>query len=336
VLNVFQRIAAGKPVAEKAREKWKVRLDLDTKHSQQVTSVAFSPDGKLLATGSLDKTVKLWEPASGKEIAMLKMSLAATYVEFSPDGRSLAAVETDVDEKQAGRISSWDVNTRRIRFWQNRHEGQVTSLAFSPDARLLASAGLDKRVVLWEVRRGKFLQELTGHTGPVNSVRFSPDGKILASASSDDTVRLWDPPSGKEIRRLQVHGGADGAAHRAGVRVVRFTSDGKWIVTAGDDALNLWEAVTGKQILEYFGQNGGVLIVEASPNGKTLAVTERHADQTVVLLNIEPMKELAKLTGHQQPVKSVAFSPDGNTLATAGDGSHIKLWSRELLPSRTQ
>jgi WD40 repeat protein len=115
-----------------------------------------------------------------------------------------------------------------------------------------------------------------------------------------------------------------------GVRTVRFTSDGKWIVTVGEDALNSWEASSGKQILEWFGDNGGALIAEVSPDGKTLAVTERKAEQTVVLLSIEPMKTLAKLTGQMNPVKSIAFSPDGKTLAIAGDGTHVKLWTREI------
>jgi uncharacterized protein (TIGR03067 family) len=338
VLNVFRALEVGKPLAERPKEKWILRLDLDTKHEQAVTSVAFSPDGKLLATGSLDKTVKLWEAASGKEIAMLRMSapLPVTYVEFSPDGKLLAAIETDVDERGAGRVSVWDVKRRKFYFYTESQGGQINSMAFSPDGRLLAAPGSNNTLWLFDATRaGKIVGHPRTHKGKVNSLRFSPDGKSLASASSDGTVRLWDPASVREIRRLQVSGGDEGIAHRrGGVRTVRFTSDGKWIVTVGEDALNLWEASTGKQILEWFGENGGALIAEVSPDGKTLAVTERKAEQTVVLLSIELMKTLAKLAGQMNPVKSVAFSPDGKTLAIAGDGAHIKLWTREIRGNR--
>jgi len=333
VLNVFRRMSPGQSYAERPAEKWLLRLNLDTKHEEPVSSAAFSPDGKLLATGSIDKTVKLWNMASGKEIGMLRMSgdFPVTYLEFSPDGRTIAAVGTDVDERKPGRVSVHDADNFKLRFYTNGHGGQINSIAFSPDGRLLATAGRDKTVSLFDAARGVLRRQITGHNGPVNSVKFSPDGKILASASSDGTVRLWDPASGKEIRRLQVIGGADGISHRrGGVRTVKFTSDGKWIVTVGEDAMNLWEASSGKQILEWYGQNGGVVIAEVSPDGKTLAVTERKAEQTVVLWDIEPMKKLATLSGRMDPVKSIALSPDGKTLAITGEGTHIKLWTREV------
>lgn len=229
-------------------------------------------------------------------------------------------------------MSAWDVKTLKFQFYTTSQGGQINSMAFSPDGRILAVAGLDKTVSLFDASRGKLLGRLTGHPTNINSLKFSPDGKFLASASSDGTVRLWDPAKGKELRRLQVNGGPDGIAHRrGGVRTVRFTSDGKWLVTAGEDrALNLWEASTGKHISEYYGLDAGVLIVEVSPDGKRLAVVGVRDDQTVLLLDIDQMKRLASLTAQIQPVKSVAFSPDGNTLAIAGDGTKIKLWTREL------
>src|SRR5262249_27994096 len=151
-------------------------------HLQAVSSVAFSPDGKLLATGSLDKTVKLWNAASGKEIGVLRTSVPfpVTHVEFSPDGKMLAAIETQVDEKKAGRVSVYTLDTLRLKF-STIHDGQTTSMAFSPDERFLATTDLDKNVWLSDASRGgKLVRQLTGHKGNTNSVKFSPDGKILA------------------------------------------------------------------------------------------------------------------------------------------------------------
>jgi RNA polymerase sigma factor (sigma-70 family) len=316
---------------ERAPKKWKVRLDLDTGHRLEVWSVAFWPDGKLLATASLDKTVKLWDPASGKEIAILKMSLPVRSVAISQDGNQLAVGQGEIGENKAGELAIGDAKTRRIAGQIWKRNSPVYSVDYSPDGRFLAAtfraqAGQDqdKTITLWGHGGGK--ENWLQHEGLVYAVKFSPDGKILASAGSDKTVRLWDPATGKEIRRIN--------AHSAEVRAVAFSPDGKRLVTAGQDKkVNLWDVATGKQIAALDENQGGVLSVALSPDGHILASADGQRDQSVKLWDLTRMKQIDVQPVDQHHIKFVAFSPDGNTLVTVGDGTHVKLWSREA-PNR--
>jgi parallel beta-helix repeat protein len=158
-----------------------------TGHTDPVRSVAFSPDGRLLASGSYDNTIKLWEVASGREVRTLTGHTGdVTSVAFSPDGRLLASGSVD------DTIKLWDVATGREVRTLSGHTSDVNSVAFSPDGRLLASGSDDKTIKLWDVATGSLVRTLSGHTSDVNSVAFSPDGRLLASGSDDNTIRLWD------------------------------------------------------------------------------------------------------------------------------------------------
>jgi hypothetical protein len=149
--------------------------------------VAFSPDGRLLASGSLDATIKLWEVASGREVRTLSGHTGGvTSVAFSPDGRLLASGSLDAT------IKLWEVASGREVRTLSGHTGGVTSVAFSPDGRLLASGSGDRTIKLWEVTSGSLVRTLTGHTDWVYSVAFSPDGRLLASGSGDTTITLWE------------------------------------------------------------------------------------------------------------------------------------------------
>jgi parallel beta-helix repeat protein len=156
-------------------------------HTGFVCSVAFSPDGKILASGSFDWTIKLWDVATGRELRTLQGHTSPVYsVAFSPDGKILASASGD------NTIKLWDVATGTLLRTFKGHTYWVYSVAFSPDGKVLASGSLDKTIKLWDVTKGTLLRTLTGHTRDVHSVAFSPDGKILASGSGDGTILLWD------------------------------------------------------------------------------------------------------------------------------------------------
>jgi roadblock/LC7 domain-containing protein len=199
-----------------------------TGHTYGVHGVAFSPDGKLLATTSDDGTARLWDAATGHAIRTLTgHAFPVQAVAFSPDGKLLA---TASDDKTA---RLWDTATGHAVRTLTGHAGAVQAVAFSPDGRLLATASWEKKARLWDAATGHAIRTLTGHGYFLSAVAFSPDGKLLATASRDKTARLWDAATGHAIRTLTGHAGAVGA--------VAFSPDGKLLATASfDGTARLW------------------------------------------------------------------------------------------------
>jgi WD40 repeat protein len=285
-----------------------------TGHTGAVFSVAFSPDGKTLASGTDDHTIRLWDVATGRPTGQPLTGHTGTVlsVAFSPDGRILASGSVD------DTIRLWDMFTGRpIGEPLTGHTRSVTSVAFSPDGRILASGSHDGTIRLWDVAYGRAIGTLTGHTGYVESVAFSPDGKILASGSDDHTVRLWDVATGRPIRQ-PLTGQVDSVA---------FSPDGKTLASGSNDAtIRLWDVATGRPIGKPLtGHTGYVGSVAFRPDGRTLA--SGGYDGTVRLWDVATGRPIGSpLTGHTSAVGSVAFSPDGKTLASGSDDHTIRLW----------
>jgi len=280
-------------------------------HWDPVNSVAFRGADDVLATGSYDRTIKLWDPSTGEERATLTgHTRSVTSVAWSPDGRILASASGD------GTVRLWDAATgREIRKLED-HWGWVFAVAFSPDGKTVASGGDDWVVLLWDAETGYEKGVLEGHDGAVYGVAFSPRGDLLATSSEDHTVKLWDPVSGRVRATLRGHQGY--------VLSVAFSPDGRLVASgSADGTVRIWDTATGNQIRALSGHRTHVSSVAFSPYGKTLA-SGSH-DGTVRLWDLSTGEEVKALETYY-PVYSVAFSQTGRYLAAGGDYEPVLVW----------
>ncbi|MEH1833415.1 MAG: serine/threonine-protein kinase [Nostoc sp.] len=288
-------------------------------HSSDVNSVAFSPDGKTLASASDDKTIKLWNLASEQEIHTLEGHSDWIWtVAFSPDSKTLASGSADKT------IKLWNLETGKlIRTLQGHNDG-VSSVAFSPDGKTLASgsASKDKTIKLWNLESGKLIRTLEGHSDGVSSVAFSPDGKTLASSSWDKTIKLWNLETGKLIRTLQ--------GHSERILSVAFAPDGITLASGSKDkTIKLWNLKTGKLIHTLKGHNDKInsvaFLPSATPN--RVILVSGSSDKTIKLWNPVTGKEIRTLETGSGYIYTIAISPDGQTIAGGGSGENIlKIW----------
>lgn len=290
---------------------WKCQSTFSGKAA--INSVAISPDGGLLASGSDDKRVCLWDIKKEAVVAtFLGHSQAVKSVVFSPNGTTLASCSDDRT------IKLWNVNKcQEISTFQG-HSNAVKSLAFSPDGTILASGSWDKTIKLWNLKTGVLKQTLTGHNLQITAVAFSDCGQFLASASFDRTVRLWDLSSGLSST-LKGHDWA--------VSAVAFSPDSKMIATGSEDnKVMLWDVKTGKAINTFSGHSWSVVSVAFSRDGETLF--SGSWDKTIKLWNLKNGEEIATLIGHLDSVCGVVVSPDGEMIASGSKDRTIKLWHR--------
>lgn len=322
-------------------------------HTDLVYAIAFSPDGKQLATGSFDKSVRLWDAATGKELKSFNGHQNYVLgVAFSPDGQTIA--------------SSAEDNTARL--WTMPASGAVSDLAhadvvqavaLSADGKLLAAACKDGSVRLWNPAEKKLVHSLTGHKGAVLSVAFSPNGKLVAGSGADGTLRVWNPADGKlegtiiahpgsanavgfhPVLKAAVTTGDDGTvkvwavpsvsprelfAHADGVNALALSTDGATLISGSQDkTVRISDTTNGKEVRQLKEPTAAVTCVAIAPDGKTIAAGT--ADKKVYRWNAADGKLIEDWKAHDTQVAGVALHPDNKRIVTAGKDGAIKLWT---------
>ncbi|KAN0074911.1 Quinonprotein alcohol dehydrogenase-like superfamily [Elaphomyces granulatus] len=291
---------------------WGALLQTLEGHTNNVRTIAFSKDGKTLASASSDHTVRLWDPATGQCLQTLQGHTGwVNAIVFSANGKMLASASED------STVRLWDPTTGQCLQTYQGHTNRVNAIAFSEHRKILASASADSTVRLWDPTTGQCLQTLQGHANRVNVIVFSEDGKMLASASGDSTVRLWDPTTGQCLQMLEGHTGR--------VTVIVFSKDGKILASASwDCTVRLWDPTTGQCLQTLRNHTRWANAIAFSKDGKMLA--SASWDHTVCLWDPATGQCLQTLQGHTRRVNAIAFSEDGKMLASASVDSTVRLW----------
>ncbi len=332
-------------------------LVLRTGHAMRVDGLAFSPDGQLLASGSADNTVKLWDTALKREVRTLAgHGGGIKAVTFRSDGQWLASGAID------GNVKFWEVATgREVRNLSG--SGSVSSVAFSPKGQWFAAGNMENVVTLWNSTTESEPRKLRGHNGPITAIVFSPDGRWLASGSADKTIRIWDVEAGREVGTL--------TGHSDKITTVAFSPDGLWLATGSyDTKVKLWKVGVWSEQRFQIGGPAKLLAVAFSPDGHTLisadvnktiklhdADTGRElrtitdpasenvleaiamafsgdgrwmasstGDKTIELRDVETGHDAHTLSTHSYGINATAFSAGGHWFATGGKENTVKLW----------
>lgn len=302
-----------------------------------VRSIAISPDGKRLASGNADATIKVFELASGREILSWKGHQDKVLsIAFSPDGRLLASGGSD------GATHIWEASTGRLSRSLETYNFGVSAVTFSPDGRILAVSGGSKGVFgayypavkLWDVATGSEIRSMTPNAPAIYALAFSTDGQTLAS-SQGNTITLWKVSTGEEIAKL--------AGHTYDVRSIAFSPDGRLLASGSDDkTIKLWNVTNTQEVKvnTLKGHNSPIWSVKFSPDGRWLVSSSgerfmsKNGDYMVKLWNASTGREIHSFQGHEGAISTVFFSQDGQTIASGSEDSTVKLWQMPSMQQR--
>ena len=320
-------------------------------NSGWIGALMFSPDGRSVVSGGAE--LAAWDPETGRLLTTYGVQVSGvSSLSFSIDGHWLAAARLDYEDyikairvttvpadHQQNTVSTWD---EAVKLWELRSAGESLrlvgetdsfgsdSVAFSPNGKLMASGHGDMTIKIWDVSSRRVLRTLKGSvTGVVAAVSFSPDGKSLASIGSDSSVRLWDVDSGTQLRTPTKAGDDLLGLRKYGLA---FSPDGRFLAAGGAERVKVWEAGSGNELHVLNNGAGQVTDVGFSPDGRLMAVAGWSSWQApggfhgiIKLWDVATWREVHSLAGHDRPVGSIAFSPDGSELASVG-GSELKVW----------
>ncbi len=281
------------------------------KHTSAVNSIAFSPDGKCLASGGLG-AVRIYDTASWRELSFVNAGgyFDALSIQFSPDGRLLAAGGSDNTIKIWSAVDATEITSLE------GHSAPVQSIDFSPDGSLLASAGKDGYLKIWDARVFSSVEVILDAVSPVHCTAFSPDGKMIAAGYKDGHVRVWDTVEWKKT--------SDFAVSSSVVRSVRFSPDNRTLVSGGDDKRIALCELREHVPVKYLSARGRVCSISFSPDGRYIAAGAD--DKLIYVWETAGWSLMQMFKAHAECVKSISFSPNGEYLSSAGNDTDVKVW----------
>jgi hypothetical protein len=298
-----------------------------TGHLGQVAIVAWSPDGKRIASGSGDQTVQVWDATSGAHPFIYRgHTTNINAVAWSPilTSQSIASASGNSFFRGEHIVQLWNAATGGHLLTYGGHTQPVRCVSWSPNGRRIASGSEDKTVQIWDASSGNLMLTYARHTGTISSLVWSPDGKYIASASDDKTVQVWDVHTRTFLFSF---------AHTSPVNAVAWSPDGRRIASAsgnifvgGEQDVHIWDAATGEPILIYRGHASPVSTVAWSPNGAQLASASAGLEKTVHIWDATSGVTTYIYRGHTLGVNAVAWSPDGQFIASASQDGTVRVW----------
>ena len=296
-------------------------LDLLTGHTEDVSSIAFSPNDSILASGSYDNTIQIWDTQTNKLKATLAGHTGSVYsVAFSPDGQTLASGSYDQT------IRLWDVHTSERKATLTGHTGRIYSVAFSPDGRTLASGSRDECIRFWDVETGELRRTIAGHLERVSGVIFSPDGEKLASYGYfDGKINVWDANTAEFLMSLEPSY-ESGISDSKRIYSIAFSPDGKVLIYGSSDGkIRVWDINKRREKMTFGRNTDSAYLVSVSPDGKTLA--SYNSDDTIRILDSATGTPLQTITGHTRViVRFIMSASHGRTLACLSTIGDFQLW----------
>ncbi|ETO29645.1 WD-40 repeat-containing protein [Reticulomyxa filosa] len=279
-------------------------------HSNSVLGVKFSPDGSKILSYSLDKTIRIWDTSSRKQLHLLQNTNLPRAVYFSPDGSKI------VSYSESTTIYLWDVlSGQQLQTWEG-HSNSITDVQFSSNGSKVVSSSLDGTIRVWDVLSGEHIQLLTEPSTWIGSIHLSPDDSKIVSYLNDKTIRVWDALSGKQLQILQ--------GHSEDINDAQFLSNGSKIVSYSiDETIRIWDVSSGQQIHILRGHSSVINGIHLSPdNSKIVSYSD---DDTIQIWDVLSGKQLHVLKGQSGRVKAAQFSPDGSKIVS-GSVDTIRIW----------